>query len=156
MRSASLPMHWRAALASVLPGAVLGAIVAWGAATTTARFVTDPVGPGGFLAFIAGGLILSAIVGGAEAVRSPDGSTRSSDSDDVVWWRLIATAIAISLYIALLPVVGFLPTTALFSAGMAALVGEKSWIALMIAGLGVPVTFWLLFGVVLGVELPGS
>ena len=96
------------------------------------------------------GILLGALLAGAGlrsgAEEAPRGRLRAAD-------LLAALALTVA-YRALLPVLGFMPATVLFLAGMTAWLGERRLPVLIPVAVLTPLVLYLVFRTGLGVRLP--
>lgn len=148
-----------AATASVIL-AFAGVVLA-GAVQTQAVFITDVLGPKGFLYFVVGGLVLSSIVSAIvewrlATARLAAGVGTEAAPGDLSWIRFFATAVGFAAYLMVLPFGGFLVSTAAYSMGTAAIAGERSKALLAAIAVLVPLGFVIVFEVLLNIELPGG
>jgi putative tricarboxylic transport membrane protein len=130
--------------------ALLGLIAVAGALRLPEALIDE--GPGTRFLPILLGLVM-AILGAAVAFH-PGGQARATDADPGRWRRLLATALAIVLYIVLFERLGFLATSALFLAGLLAVYGERRWPVVGAVAAGATVLTYLVFAVWLKVPLP--
>lgn len=68
--------------------------------------------------------------------------------------RVLAAALLVAAYCALLPLLRFLPATALFLAGMMLFLGERRWWVIAAVAVAAPLVLYALFALGLGVRLP--
>lgn len=68
--------------------------------------------------------------------------------------RVLAVALMVAAYCALLPLMRFLPATALFLAGMMLYLGERRWWSIAAVAVAAPLLLYVLFALGLGVRLP--
>lgn len=112
-------------------------------------------GPGVFPMFV--GVLFALVSLGAivEALvtKSP-GETSFPAGPDLR--RLLLVSGCFVLYVVLLLVAGFVPSTILFMACFARLVGNVSWVRAVLGGIGVALAVWGIFTLVLGVRLPAG
>ncbi|HET9490697.1 MAG TPA: tripartite tricarboxylate transporter TctB family protein [Methylomirabilota bacterium] len=130
--------------------ALLGVIAVAGALRLPEALIDE--GPGTRFLPILLGLVM-AILGAAVAFR-PGGQARATDADPGRWRRLLATALAIVLYIVLFERLGFLATSTLFLAGLLGAYGERRWPVVGAVAAGATVLTYLVFAVWLKVPLP--
>ena len=132
----------------------LVALVFGAAIAVEAQRIADPgadvIGPGAFPFWL--GLIIAAC-GVALCVRGL-GAGREGREPPVRWLALAASVVLLVAYAHSLARLGFLVATALFVAAALALLGERGLVRLALAGVAVSVAVFVLFGLVLGVDLP--
>lgn len=68
--------------------------------------------------------------------------------------RALAAALMVAAYCALLPLLHFLPASALFLAGMMLFLGERRWWSIAAVAVAAPLVLYALFALFLGVRLP--
>lgn len=68
--------------------------------------------------------------------------------------RVLAAALMVAAYCALLPLLHFLPASALFLAGMMLFLGERRWWSIAAVAVAAPLVLYALFALFLGVRLP--
>ena len=68
--------------------------------------------------------------------------------------RVLAAALMVAAYCALLPLLHFLPASALFLAGMMLFLGERRWWSVAAVAVAAPLVLYALFALFLGVRLP--
>ncbi|MBR3185003.1 MAG: tripartite tricarboxylate transporter TctB family protein [Oscillospiraceae bacterium] len=68
--------------------------------------------------------------------------------------RVLAAALMVAAYCALLPLLHFLPASALFLAGMMLFLGERRWWSIAAVAVAAPLVLYALFALGLGVRLP--
>jgi putative tricarboxylic transport membrane protein len=72
------------------------------------------------------------------------------------WLGMLATAFAFLIYVVVLGRVGFLVATTIFITVESRLLGSRAWRRDVIVGLGITLSVYLLFSVVLGIRLPSG
>ncbi len=107
-----------------------------------------PMFVGVLLALVSLGVILEAIV-----TREPGRTTYPYGPD---MRRLLLVSGCFVLYVALLMTIGFLAATIFFVTCFGRFVGNVSWVRAGIGGLGIALTVWAVFTLVLGVRLPAG
>lgn len=156
----------RSPLTDVVVGGVL-LLVGVGVLLATAQLrgggPTDPLGPRGFPGLLGVGFLLVGIAVIVSSVRNArragagEVARDAGDEDDdgpALKLRLALASAAVVLYVVVLPVAGFLLTTAAFVAGVIWLQGgarTRPFVAMVI---GFPAAVYVLFSVLLGVPLP--
>lgn len=68
--------------------------------------------------------------------------------------RVLAAALMVAAYCALLPLLHFLPASALFLVGMMLFLGERRWWSIAAVAVAAPLVLYALFALFLGVRLP--
>ena len=138
--------------------AVCGLIaLAFGAAFAfEAQRINDPgadvIGPGAFPFLL--GLIIAAC-GAALCVMALHGARHTDERPAQARWLVLGAALALlGVYTHSLTAFGFLLATTLFVAVCLALLGKRGLVRLSLAGLAVSIAVFVLFGLVLGVDLP--
>jgi putative tricarboxylic transport membrane protein len=142
-------------------------------------FVTDPLGPKFFPTLLAGALIalsLALVVRGGLAVRRErlermprDGSMGPERSDLAVAAPDLTTQVgtgsnrrvlllisAMAIYVTVLPWIGYGISSFVFFMAVLAIAGERRPARLIVQAGAVTVVLALLFGGILGIELPGG
>ena len=69
---------------------------------------------------------------------------------------MLATAFAFLIYVSVLGRIGFLVATTLFITVESRLLGSRAWRRDVIVSLGITLSVYLLFSVVLGIRLPAG
>ncbi len=105
-----------------------------------------PLGVGVLLALVSIGVIADALLTGRP------GRTGFPEGEDLR--RLALVSGAFIAYVVLLNVVGFLIGSVLLVITFTRLVGQVSWITAAASGIGVTLSVWAVFTLVLGVRLP--
>ena len=72
------------------------------------------------------------------------------------WIGMLATAFAFLIYVSVLGRIGFLVATTLFITVESRLLGSRAWRRDVIVSLGITLSVYLLFSVVLGIRLPAG
>jgi putative tricarboxylic transport membrane protein len=134
----------------------LVALAFGGAIAVEAQRIPDPgadvIGPGAFPFWL--GLIIAAC-GLALCVRGLGGQGEGEGRQPPVrWLALGASLVLLVAYTLSLARLGFLVATALFVPACLALLGTRGLVRLTLAGVAVSVAVFVLFGLVLGVDLP--
>jgi len=97
----------------------------------------------------------AALLGGGcreTAARRDEKSADAPDGRRAL--RVLAAALLVAAYCALLPLLRFLPATALFLAGMMLFLGERRWWVIAAVAVAAPLVLYALFALFLGVRLP--
>ena len=138
--------------------AVCGLVMlAFGAAVAIeAQRIPDPgadiIGPAAFPFVL--GLIIAAC-GLALCVMAVSAATSREEKSPGARWLVLGAVLALLIvYTHSLARLGFLAATALFIAVCLALLGERGLVRLAVAGIVASVAIFLIFGLVLGVDLP--
>jgi putative tricarboxylic transport membrane protein len=155
-------------LAGVL--VLLGAGVLYAAAGFAAGTEADPLGPRGFptvlgVGFIGCGIALLAksLLSSSrqhdesaetDPVAGPDDHDDSAERGSVQRKRLVLTCAAIAVYVVALSLAGFLLTTPVFVAALIMVQGGVRRVAFATTVVAFPIAVYLLFTVLLDVELP--
>ncbi len=133
---------------------------------------TENLGPAFFptllaatLAFLALLLILSSFLSRSSSEKEQneaavDGAERleedSFSAENISPTFLFGTICLSFLYVGLLPVLGYLISTPLFLIILIRLLGYEKWINTISASIGLSATLYILFAVILGVNLPAG
>jgi putative tricarboxylic transport membrane protein len=126
------------------------------AVTIEARRIPDPgadvIGPAAFPFVL--GLVIAAC-GAALCVMAVRGARSAGETLPRARWLVLGAALALLLaYTHSLAQLGFVAATALFLAVCLALLGERGFVRLAVAGIVASLAFFLIFGMLLGVDLP--
>ena len=101
--------------------------------------------------------VFAALLGAAllsGGLRETDGNRDAGKPDGRRALRVLAAALMVAAYCALLPLIRFLPATALFLAGMMLFLGERRWWVIAAVAVAAPLVLYALFALGLGVRLP--
>ncbi|AWJ82565.1 permease subunit (plasmid) [Azospirillum sp. TSH58] len=145
---------------AVVAAVAVAAIVVSGGFPTMAGLDTD-VGPARFPIIYAGALIvLSAILvigrllpkRGAQAQAAP--AEPPAPAEAFRFHRVAIGVVATAVYIYMLSLIGYLPTTVVFLIGMMRLMGMRSWVRAPIIAVAVTAFLYLVFLYALQIPLP--
>lgn len=94
----------------------------------------------------------AALLGGGCRETAESRNTDKPDARGAL--RVLAAALMVAAYCALLPLLHFLPASALFLAGMMLFLGERRWWSIAAVAVAAPLVLYALFALGLGVRLP--
>ena len=99
-------------------------------------------------------LLGAALLGGCRETAERRDEQRAGKPDGRRARRVFITALMAAAYCALLPLIRFLPATALFLAAMMLFLGERRWWVIAAVAVAAPLVLYALFALGLGVRLP--
>ena len=99
-------------------------------------------------------LLGAARLGGCRGTAERRDEQRAGKPDGRRARRVFITALMAAAYCALLPLIRFLPATALFLAAMMLFLGERRWWVIAAVAVAAPLVLYALFALGLGVRLP--
>ena len=99
-------------------------------------------------------LLGAALLGGCRGTAERRDEQRAGKPDGRRARRVFITALMAAAYCALLPLIRFLPATALFLAAMMLFLGERRWWVIAAVAVAAPLVLYALFALGLGVRLP--
>jgi putative tricarboxylic transport membrane protein len=112
------------------------------------------VGPKTFPIIVGIGIVLSGL--GVALTRNSDGPAPDEGLESHDWRTLGLFAALLALYIALFLILGFVLCSILLVVAGARILGSHSWRRDLIAGVGLSLTAYLIFTMLLGLELPAG
>lgn len=124
----------------------LAALMAWGASVIEESFIQDPLGPQAFPLVIAAVLALTGIAMLLKPDPEPEWPQRAK------LLRLVFAVAALVLYAELLPIIGFVISTAIVAAYLSWQLGASKRQA-GIGGVSISVGIYVIFHLVLGLSL---
>ncbi len=107
------------------------------------------VGPRAFPLLVGGGMAVVAVIGVAQAFRSP-----AAPDGEVRWGPVLLLVGALVLYAVLLVPVGYWQATTLFFTAVARVLGSRRLVRDLLAGLLLALATYFLFDRLLGIALP--
>ena len=99
-------------------------------------------------------LLGAALLGGCRETAERRDEQSAGKPDGLRARRVFITALMAAAYCALLPLIRFLPATALFLAAMMLFLGERRWWVIAAVAVAAPLVLYALFALGLGVRLP--
>ncbi len=99
-------------------------------------------------------LLGAALLGGCRETAERRDEQSAGKPDGRRARRVFITALMAAAYCALLPLIRFLPATALFLAAMMLFLGERRWWVIAAVAVAAPLVLYALFALGLGVRLP--
>ena len=147
---------FREGLAVLLAGLALGAysLVSFRRSAVQTAWILSPWLFPMLLAVFAAALAAALLWGGCRETAERRGAARADTPDGRGALRVLAVALMVAAYCALLPLMRFLPATALFLAALMLFLGERRWWSIAAVALASPLVLYALFALGLGVRLP--
>jgi putative tricarboxylic transport membrane protein len=140
--------------------ALLGVVVLIGAGGITQPGSSNTIGPR-FFPYLVGAVLVVVAVALAIAVwrgdlAQPEGGEDIDPTKRMDWRAVAIVVVAFAAHALLINVVGWPLAVTLMFAGVAKVLGTKSWIAPLVAGGATSVIVWIIFVKALNVALPGG
>ena len=110
----------------------------------------DAIGPRAFPLLVSGVMIVLCLLNLVGLAR------KSGDEPAALGWSEMAMTVLGVVYCVLMPVLGYVLSTALFMAGGIRVMGEKRWPLTLVVAVAMSLVSWGLFARMLGVTLPTS
>ena len=129
-----------------LAALLLAGLMTWGASVIEESFIQDPLGPKAFPWVIAVVLAITGLFMIVKPDDDPEWPTRQK------FLRIIWSVVAMVLYAELLPIVGFVVTTAAVAAFLAWQLGA-TLLQAAVGGVGISGGIYVVFHLVLGLSL---
>ena len=147
---------FREGLAVLAAGLALGAysLISFRRSAVQTAWILSPWLFPMLLAVLAAALGAALLGGGCRETAESRDAARAKAWNERGALRVLAVMLMVAAYCALLPIIRFLPATALFLAGMMLFLGERRWLVIAAVAVAAPLLLYALFALGLGVRLP--